>query len=681
MEVALTVQEGEALAELAAALGPGTPSGPPPATGSPLRRRYRAVLAGVPERTRRLMLLAAADPDLHPDELALAAGGEPDDIEIGALVTVGASRLDFDPPLLRPIVYAEATLAQRRAAHAALADALHERGQRLRSLLHRAVFPAPDRAAGLARELVAAAPAGPPLLAATALRRATELTGNAGTLVGAARAYWDAGRPHQAARLLHHLPRPAGRPARGPGVVWARARHLAGEVALRRGAAATARDTLLDAAAELAPYDNAAALDAVLLAGDAIAQAGHPGRFAAVVRHALAHAPHGDTVAVHHAAGLAALLSGADAAGFARLRRAVHLAARETDSVTLVRTARAAVLIGDDVRAGELAARAAALARSAGATALVPQALETCAFADLATGHYDAAATAAGEGADLARGSGQYGLAGGLFGILAVLAALVGDRESCHLRIRAARAQDSAARPGHSRALTAWALALLDLVEGRPAATVERLAGEDGNLVVRIAAAPHLLEAATRAAVDLPHAAPDAFDRWSSHTGQPSWLALRARCRALRSPDDEAADQHFREALHRHTPGDFAEAHTQLLYGRNLRHRRRPAAAREHLRRAGETFRLLDAQPWAAQADRELRAAGERIEPYAVPANVALTAQQERIAHLVAGGATNREVAQELHLSPRTIDHHLRNVFTRLGVRSRTELARLITST
>ncbi|MGX6603522.1 helix-turn-helix domain-containing protein [Micromonosporaceae bacterium Da 78-11] len=60
---------------------------------------------------------------------------------------------------------------------------------------------------------------------------------------------------------------------------------------------------------------------------------------------------------------------------------------------------------------------------------------------------------------------------------------------------------------------------------------------------------------------------------------------------------------------------------------------------------------------------------------------MALTAQQERIARLVAEGATNREVAQELQLSPRTVDHHLRNVFTRLGVRSRTELARVITRT
>lgn len=63
-----------------------------------------------------------------------------------------------------------------------------------------------------------------------------------------------------------------------------------------------------------------------------------------------------------------------------------------------------------------------------------------------------------------------------------------------------------------------------------------------------------------------------------------------------------------------------------------------------------------------------------------VPSGPPLTAQQERIAALVAGGATNREVAQEMHLSPRTVDHHLRNVFARLGVRSRTEMARLLNS-
>ena len=105
----------------------------------------------------------------------------------------------------------------------------------------------------------------------------------------------------------------------------------------------------------------------------------------------------------------------------------------------------------------------------------------------------------------------------------------------------------------------------------------------------------------------------------------------------------------------------------------------RIAVARDHLRSAMETFHLLDARPWAEQADGELRAAGEHVDR-PTPAAFPLTAQQERIARLVADGATNREVAARMYLSPRTVDHHLRNVFIRLGVRSRTELARLMVS-
>jgi DNA-binding CsgD family transcriptional regulator len=59
-------------------------------------------------------------------------------------------------------------------------------------------------------------------------------------------------------------------------------------------------------------------------------------------------------------------------------------------------------------------------------------------------------------------------------------------------------------------------------------------------------------------------------------------------------------------------------------------------------------------------------------------AAAALTAQQWRIACLAAEGATNREIATQLFLSPRTVDHHMRNIFTRLGIRSRVELARLV---
>jgi DNA-binding CsgD family transcriptional regulator len=254
---------------------------------------------------------------------------------------------------------------------------------------------------------------------------------------------------------------------------------------------------------------------------------------------------------------------------------------------------------------------------------------------------------------------------------------------------------------------------VLDLVHGRPRSTLDRLltiiAGPPGrgNVVVQVAATPHLVEAAARAAVpesfgpiplDVMYAP---FDAWAGQTGRPGRLALRERCRALLCADGRAAEGHFRAALHHHHAGDadFPRAHTELLFGRELRRRRRPAAAREQLRNAAETFRLLGAGPWVDQAGRELRAAGERAGPWIEgrPLRAAgeptgrwaghrvagdrpgLTAQQERIARLVAEGATNREIAEQMFLSPRTVDHHLRNVFARLGVRSRTELARIIT--
>ncbi|WP_461030540.1 helix-turn-helix transcriptional regulator, partial [Streptomyces sparsus] len=126
--------------------------------------------------------------------------------------------------------------------------------------------------------------------------------------------------------------------------------------------------------------------------------------------------------------------------------------------------------------------------------------------------------------------------------------------------------------------------------------------------------------------------------------------------------------------------GDFERARTQLVYGRWLRRRRRTREARGPLRDALVAFETSDAHFWAALARAELRAAGEAVagDRRGSGPLTALTPQQQRIARCVAEGATNREVALRLSVSPRTVDHHLRNVFAALGVRSRVELARLL---
>jgi DNA-binding CsgD family transcriptional regulator len=576
-------------------------------------------------------------------------------------------------------------MADRRAVHLLLARTLDPYAAPLRRLRHLAAATAgPD--AALARALArAAAVDACPASASLALERAAELACSPGAaadyLVRAARHAWLDGQPHRARLLLRQVGR---RPVAGP--VRARSALVSGEIDLRSGATTSARNALLAAAHGLGRHDRHLAVGALLLAGEALCASGQHARFADVAAQALALRRDGDPAAVElmfaHFTGLAAMFRGEQHRAAEPLRRVLRLAPRVGDPVGLVRASTAAILLGDDALAQRLATQAAGLARATGQAALVPQALENRAYACFARGRYADATEAALEGLWLARATGQDGLAANLLGSLAVLAAIVGDRPSCLVRVR----EIAAGGGDQAGALAAWSLALLDLVEGRAEAAQARLrsivdgplAGR-GHLVIAVPATVHLIEAAARCGAPAGTAAAlGAFDGWATSTGNRDWLALSARCHALLAPGAGEAEERYREALEHHHAGedDFARAHTELLFGQDLRRRRRPAAAREHLRSALETFERFDARPWREQAAVELRAAGDQVRPRAAAAG--LTPQQEQIAHLVADGATNREVAAQMFLSPRTVDHHLRNIFARLGVRSRTELARLI---
>ena len=163
---------------------------------------------------------------------------------------------------------------------------------------------------------------------------------------------------------------------------------------------------------------------------------------------------------------------------------------------------------------------------------------------------------------------------------------------------------------------------------------------------------------------------------WSASRGRArrrGRCALAARCRALLGRD---AEREFAEALRLHTrPLD--RARTQLLFGEQLRRQRRRVDAREHLRAALETFEALGATPWAERARTELRASGETARKRDPSTLSRLTPQELQVARFVGEGLSNKEVAAQLFLSPRTIDAHLRSVFAKLGVTSRTQLARL----
>jgi len=126
--------------------------------------------------------------------------------------------------------------------------------------------------------------------------------------------------------------------------------------------------------------------------------------------------------------------------------------------------------------------------------------------------------------------------------------------------------------------------------------------------------------------------------------------------------------------LHEQTPDTFETARTRLAYGSRLRRERQRVRAREQLRAAIEIFDRLGALPWSETARAELAATGETARRRDQSAVTELTPQELQIALRIAGGQTTRETAAALFLSPKTIEYHLRNIYRKLGIGSRTEL-------
>ncbi|GGO67752.1 LuxR C-terminal-related transcriptional regulator [Nonomuraea cavernae] len=659
-----------------------------------LHRAHADRLAGLPEDTRFLLLLLAADPGLDTATLILAA--EPADplsllapAENAGVIRAEGERYVYTDETVRAVAYAEAPLARRRAAHRLLGDLLDGQSRRLARAWHRAVAldGPPER---LAAELAAAASTatrhghpGPSL----AYERAARLTGHdasrAEWLAAAARHAWVSGDFPRARSLLSWLRRPvASDSSRG------QAELMYGRLELLSGNADSARDKLLAAAGWLVEHDRLVGVKALLQAAEASYLAGDIRALHAIAGQAAVLRRGDDCVTAQlmfeYLEGIAATFSGRHRAAAGPLRRVVELASAVSSPVTLVWACVASLLLGEDATAIELSARAVDTARRRGAVSVVPQLLESMIQAQFWLGRYSSVAAHATEGLRLAQESGQLNAAAQHLAWLAHAAAVQGDAESCRDRAHAAIELAESHGLGIATTLGNWALAHLDLSIGRPAEAAARLRGRHGNdhVVIRVMASPHFIEAATRTG-DRRRAAAAlrVLERWAASTGSPDRLALVARCRALLAAPGEAGEL-FCEALELHRQGAcrFETARTQLLYGGALRRERRPGAAREHLHGALETFERLGAVLWSERARAELRASGEavvHVSPAGDPERL-LTAQQLRIARLVAEGATNREVAERLFLSPRTIDHHLRNVFVRLGVRSRVELARLL---
>ncbi|GLZ14071.1 helix-turn-helix transcriptional regulator [Actinomadura sp. NBRC 104425] len=684
-----------ALVELAEALTPGQLAGtaaPPRAlpAGSRLRARYRRRYLGLPPGARRLVLLAVADDRLDLDTLSRAAGLADLDAALGSgLLRVDGQAVEV-PPLVRSSVYADASPAERRWVHARLADVLDQEGQRARRCRHRAAAvdrPDDSLADELADAAASARATGQYLDASRAWQRAAELTTGldlkADRYVSAAADAWTAGLPRRARAMLRPVLPFADTPER-----LGRARLLQGEIELYDGTPAIAAGILREAADRLADSDPALAATTLMKAAHAAEAGGDLHSFAAIADHAAqlhARGPVAELV-VAHLVGLAATFRGRFDVASRNLARALELADQTDDCTAVMYAAFAAMVCGDGRRARELAARAVASARCGAAPVLEPQALAILAHTELFLGRYPAATAIAREGLHLARAAGQRNIAADHLATIALVTAFRGDRAATlgHLD----GLSDTVGRHGLARpaAYGSWALACLDLADDRPADALPRLrllTGTDSaHPAVRVLATAHLVEAAARCGRrDEARRAFELYDRWARGTRSPGRRALAHRCHALLADDEDTAAAHFEEALrlHGHCDATFELARTELLYGHRLRRDRRPREARGHLRTAVQIFAGYDAAAWAERARAELRAAGEAVNGGGTAGLDRLTAQQLQIARLVAAGATNREIAARLTISPRTVDHHLRNVFSRLGIRSRVELARLLT--
>src|SRR5262249_38374554 len=154
-----------------------------------------------------------------------------------------------------------------------------------------------------------------------------------------------------------------------------------------------------------------------------------------------------------------------------------------------------------------------------------------------------------------------------------------------------------------------------------------------------------------------------------------------ARSRALLS-EDKDADDSYREAVDRlgRTKLRPELARSHLVYGEWLRREGRRRDARDQLRTAHDLFTDIGMKACAERARTELQATGEHVRRLTVETRDDLTAQERQIAELARDGLSNPEIGARLFLSPRTVEWHLRNVFIKLGIRSRRELANALPS-
>jgi DNA-binding CsgD family transcriptional regulator len=677
-----------ALLELPAMAGRPPELGPLPLPQR-LQEAYLRQIRGLPEPVRTLLLVAAAaeDGDLAVVLRAAEALGVSADAAAAAersgLITIGQQKVTFRHPLIRAAAYHGAVFAARSAAHLAIASVLTGEHDADRRAWHRATAAVgPDEQ--IAAELEQAAARTSHRLghatAATALERAAALTpdrqARARRLIAAAEAAAAGGRSGHAVSLSEQAARLSTDP-----LELARIAQVQGRVASERGQTRKAHAILTAAARSIAGLDPPAAarmLAETIVAGrhDAARTAEAFTQLQAIIAPGAARPViAGDAVA----ASVGILIRTQEWILGSRARSA----GTPQDALA---TAALASLSGDYETGRDAGLAAAEQCRASGLISPLPFVHAVLAAAEIQLDRFGDAVVTASEGLRLAADTGQPLQAATLHGNLAWLAALRGDGQRCRDLARQAVQGFAGTDNPTGGTWAEWALALLDLSSGHYDAALARLevtAATPGHRAIGLIwLAADQAEAAAR--LGRPDRAAQPLTRltdWAQIVPpQPATEAVIHRCRALAGPD-ATAEQHYQAALRLHAASGrpYQQARTELLYGEWLRRTRRSSEARTVLRGALERFEQAGARAWAGRARAELRAAGGKSAGSTAPPGAVglLTPQELQVVRLAATGQTNRDIAAQLFLSPRTVSHHLYRAFPKLGVTTRTELARL----
>ncbi|MEV4166268.1 AAA family ATPase [Nonomuraea dietziae] len=618
-----------------------------------IEQSFRVRLAQLPPQARLLLTVAAAEPIGDPGLLWRAAellDISPESAAEAAVLVEFGARIRFSHPLARSAAYTAASPDERRRAHAALAEATDPLAEPDRRAWHRAqaaVGPDEEVAAALERSAARAQARGGVAAAAAFLERAAALTPGSGPridrVLAAAEAKLSMGAFDVAAELLAT--------ASSDQAQQARIDLLRGRLSFVRHRGGERPTTyLLRAAERLADTDPAWSMECYL---DAMEMGVLLGDLGSVVRAAPAKGPVLEglirlTTQGHGAAAELLRPALADDAAWSRHPSLGFMLATELWTYGALRG---------------IAERVTAAGRESGSFHMLPIGLAMQAAAAVHAGEFGAAMEMISEEEAIAEATGA--------------APLVYPRiHLAAMRGRRAEAFELFSTVDTRMTLSVqWGAAVLHNGLGNYQAALEaaRTAVAHGHLGMSGLALPELVEAAVRCGS--PDLAKTALTdlRERTRAGGDDWgLGVAAYARALVT-DDEAA---YREAVD-HLDGSrvtIYRARAHLLYGEWLRRQGRRREAREHLRTAHEALTDIGAEAFAERAAGELRATGEHARSRSAHAVEQLTMQERHIARLVADGATSKEVAATLFLSPRTVDAHLRNIFRKLGLTSRKQL-------